>query len=275
MSGVLHPVGPESEETYWLRRAMVAGAALLLVILVVALFVNSTSTGSAVATPATPSPTSPATEPGATPSAVPSGVSPSPSASASASASASPSTSAASTSSAEASSKPAGKASSKPSDKASSTSSDKASSTSSDKASGESSKKATPAGPVTCSPAKLRATLTGDQRLKPEEKTTFTLSLINGSGASCRVSVSPKNFELTIYSGSDRIWSSDDCATAVRPITEKIAAEDAVTWSMAWNGRRSADDCKVRPEVPRPGTYVATAQLKGADPVQFRMILRG
>jgi len=267
MSGVLHPVGPESEETYWLRRAMVAGAALLLVILVVALFVNSTSTGSAVATPATPSPTSPATEPGATPSAVPSGVSPSPSASASASASASPSTSAASTSSAEASSKPAGKASSKPSDKASSTSADKAS--------GESSKKATPAGPVTCSPAKLRATLTGDQRLKPEEKTTFTLSLINGSGASCRVSVSPKNFELTIYSGSDRIWSSDDCATAVRPITEKIAAEDAVTWSMAWNGRRSAADCKVRPEIPRPGTYVATAQLEGADPVQLRMILRG
>ena len=271
MSGVLHPVGPESEETYWLRRAMVAGAVLLLVILVVALFVNSTSTGSAVATPATASPTAPAAEPRVTTSAVPSSGSSSPSAPASPTASTDASASSTGRSSAEASSK----ASSKTSSKASSKASGKPSGASSKKASGESSKKAPPAGPVTCSPAKLRATLTGDPQLKPGEKTAFTLSLINGSGASCRVSVSPKNFELTIYSGSDRIWSSDDCATAVKPITEKIAAEDAVTWSMAWNGRRSADDCKVRPEVPRPGTYVATAQLEGADPVQFRMILRG
>ena len=42
---------------------------------------------------------------------------------------------------------------------------------------------------------------------------------------------------------------------------------------MTWNGRRSRDNCKNRAEIPRPGTYFATAQLEGAKPVQLRMIL--
>lgn len=252
MSGVLHPVGPEPEETYWLRRAMVAGAVLVMVILVVALFVNNSSTGTAVATAPTPSPSEPAVPPSRTPgpaagtSASPS---PSPSDPTSASKAAPPraSTSAGPT-------KPAGNVSSKGSRKPE--------------------KSAAPAAPASCSPGKLRATLTGDQRLKPREGTTFALSLINGSGTACRVSVNPKSFELTVYSGSDRIWSSTDCDSALKPVDKLVAAEDAVTWSMAWNGRRSAHGCKNRPEVPRAGTYVAIAQLKGADPVQLRLILR-
>ena len=44
---------------------------------------------------------------------------------------------------------------------------------------------------------------------------------------------------------------------------------------MSWNGKRSRPGCKTRAEVPRPGTYFATAQLEGAKPVQLRMILGG
>lgn len=254
MSGVLHPVGPEPEETYWLRRAMVAGAVLVLVILVVALLVNSSSTGSAQATAPTPSPSDPAASASETLSASPDV--------ASASASASPDAA------------QAASASGSPSAATSTDPTTKPASTASAKASRRSTQKAAPAAPRSCSPAKLRATLTGDQRLEPKKKTTFELSLINGSAATCRVSVTQQNFELTIHSGTDRIWSSDDCETAVKSIAEKVAAEDAVTWSMTWNGRRSAAGCRNRPEVPRAGSYVATAQLKGADSVQLRMILR-
>lgn len=258
MSGVLHPAGPEPEETYWLRRAMVAGAVLVMVILVVALFVNSSSTGTAVATAPTPSPSEPAVAPSRTPGpSASTSTSPSPSPSDATSPSNATSTNNAAPSRASTS---AG-STTKPSGKASSTGSRKPE------------KSAAPAAPASCSPGKLRATLTGDQRLKPKERTTFALSLINGSGTACRVSVSPKTFELKVYSGSDRIWSSDDCDTAVKSIDKLVAAEDAVTWSMAWNGRRSAEGCKNRPEVPRAGTYFATAQLKGADPVQLRLIL--
>jgi hypothetical protein len=138
-----------------------------------------------------------------------------------------------------------------------------------------SSSKPAATSPAACEPKQLRATLTGKQRLRPKQKSTVRLSLINGSDQTCVVSVSRKNFELEIYSGTDRIWSSDDCSSAVKPISTEVRAEDAVEWTMSWNGRRSREGCRTRSEVPQPGTYVATAQLAGAEPVQLRMILGG
>jgi len=44
MSGLLHPVGPGSVRTYWARRALVFGAAMLLAI-AVALIISVTSGG--------------------------------------------------------------------------------------------------------------------------------------------------------------------------------------------------------------------------------------
>jgi len=129
--------------------------------------------------------------------------------------------------------------------------------------------------PTLCSPKDLRTTLTGKRQLKPEQATSFALSLINGSDDTCIVEVTPKNFELRIYSGADRIWSSADCVSAVKERMAKVKAEDALTWSVRWDGRRSREGCKSRPEIPRPGTYIATAQLDGAKPVQLRVILRG
>lgn len=257
MSGVLHPVGPEPEETYWVRRAMVLGAALLLGILAVALWVNSTSTGTAAAPPPAP----PATEAAAQPAVSPT---PDPSASPTPSDSASPT--------------PSDSAS--PSDTASPSASDTAatpaeeSATPSPTPTSSPKPEPKPAGPTTCDPDDLRTTLTGDQRLKPEQATTFKLSLINGSGKTCSVEVSRETFGVTIYSGTDRIWTTSHCATAVKPIEKTLAAEEAVAWTLRWDGRRSAPGCADRPEIPRPGTYVVTALLKGSDPVRLGLQLQ-
>jgi hypothetical protein len=255
MSSVIHPVGPEPEQTYWRRRLVVVAAAVLLVALVVALVVGGTSTGSAVSAAPSPSPVGVPPAVTLTPTPVPSpSVTPSPSASPSGGATASPT----------ASPSPSGSAPTR----AKSAESTKA-------ASPTPSAKPTKKAPVACSPKDLRATLTGKQKLKPKQPTTFALSLINGSGATCIVTVDRAGFELKIYSGSDRIWSSKDCSTAVKTRSTKLKAEEAVQWSMRWDGRRSRKDCKDRPEVPRAGTYFATAQLHGAKPVQLRLILRG
>jgi len=128
-------------------------------------------------------------------------------------------------------------------------------------------------GPVACPEADLRPTLTGKQRLKVKRGNTFRLSLINGSGVTCIAEVTSQNFELKIYSGTDRIWSTRDCSTAVKTVRKKLAGEQALEWTLAWNGRRSRENCKNRSEIPKPGTYFATAQLDGAKPVQVRMIL--
>jgi len=117
--------------------------------------------------------------------------------------------------------------------------------------------------------------LTGKPALKEKQGNRFNLSLINGSAASCVVSVTRKNFELNIYSGTDRIWSTKDCPAKVRTITKNVESESEVEWKILWDGRRSLPRCKQPTDMPRPGTYVATAELAGAQPVRLRMIIRG
>jgi hypothetical protein len=97
--------------------------------------------------------------------------------------------------------------------------------------------------------------------------------MINGSGRTCIARVTSKNFELKIYSGSDRIWSTADCRSTIKPINRELASEHAVAWSLTWEGKRSKSNCKSDQEALRPGTYVATAQLEGTEPVQLRMLL--
>lgn len=249
MSSMLHPVGPEAPQTYWIRRAVVIGAAILALIVVIAIVVSQNSSGSVVAQP---TPTAVTTLP-ATPSTSPYGSTPAASRSATptvgSSNTASPTASATSTPSASATSSPSPSATSSPTLKAT--------------------------GAVACPARQLRATITGDQNLIPGQPTTMSISLVNGSAAACTVQVTAESFELKVYSGVDRIWSSRDCATAVKPLAKTLAPEQAVGWKMTWDGRRSKDDCQQRPETPQAGTYFATAQYAGAEPVQLRMTLRG
>ena len=234
MSGLLRPVGPETAQIYWVRRAVVLGATTVLAV-AVALIISGTSSGLAVQ--ANPSPAT-AGYP------VPSSASPT-------SLQAPMGTPAAVESSTSAVSTPAPKAAARKA----------------------STKKTNRSGTVDCSADELRPTLTGKQRTEPKKPNTFQLSLINGSGQTCMVRVTKKNFELTIDSGSDRIWSTADCPSAVNSISRKLRAEHAVAWSLTWNGKRSKPDCKSARKMLRPGRYVATAQLAGAEPVELRMIV--
>ena len=242
MSSVLHPVGPEPAQTYWIRRAAVLSVAILVLAVVVALIINGTSSGSAVQAEPSPPPASP------------------PTAAASSSASATP-TAKKSPPAKTSTASPRATAKAKPSPKAVKTT--KTTKTIKTRA---------PAPPA-CPAAQLRPTLTGKQQLKVKADNTFRLSLINGSGRTCVAEVTAENFELKIYSGNDRIWSTGDCSKAIKATRKTIKAEQALEWSLTWNGRRSRSDCKNRPETPKAGTYFATAQLDGAKPVQLRMIL--
>jgi hypothetical protein len=131
-----------------------------------------------------------------------------------------------------------------------------------------------PAEAVICDPGQLRVTLNGSGRVKPKQSNTFTLSLINGGPQTCLAKVSNDDFDLTIYSGKDRIWSSRDCSSVLQNVQQKVKSEQAVQWQMKWNGLRSAKNCKTRAQVPKTGTYIVRAHLSGAKSVQFRMLLR-
>jgi hypothetical protein len=244
MGTVLHPVGPEPARTYWIRRAVILAAVLIVVIIVMAVVI--TSNGSAAADDPPPGDPSLSATPTSSTEVSPATITPTPMVTAT----------------------PTDTATPLPTGSQSPTSTPSA-------LARRASPRPTPTkiAPVACRPAQLRATLTGKQRLKPKAPNTFALSLINGARVSCVLTVNAKNFELKIYSGTDRIWSSNDCARLVRPTTKTLASQQALEWKMTWNGRRSRAGCRLRPEIPKPGTYFATSQYAGAAPVQLRMIL--
>jgi hypothetical protein len=134
-------------------------------------------------------------------------------------------------------------------------------------------RKSSQSTPDSCAAKDLRPTLTGKQHIAPERSTTFQLSLINGSEKTCTATVTRKNFELKISSGSHQIWSTADCPTMIKAISHKLGSEHAVAWSLTWDGKRSKPTCKSASPALRSGRYVATAQLDGAAPVKLRMIL--
>jgi hypothetical protein len=232
MSGVLHPVGPQSVRTYWARRGLVFAATTIFV-LALALIIGGPGSGSA----ATPSPASAdsASPAAASPSALEAVPTPSV---VDISASATPKPSATTNRKLKASIR-----------------------------------KPQQAAPASCATKELRPTLTAKRRIVPQHPTTFQLSLINGSAQTCVARVTRKNFQLKINSGSDRIWSTDDCPSMVKTVSRKLRSEHAVAWSLTWNGKRSKSRCKSASQSLHPGRYVATAQLDGAEPVKLRMVL--
>ncbi|HEU4547072.1 MAG TPA: hypothetical protein VFR88_12340 [Microlunatus sp.] len=254
MSGVLHPMGPEPAQTYWVRRGVLLAVVLLLAAMVV--FGVANLTKAAVAT-APPPPIPPAvTSP--TPSTTPrpsTAVSTPPAGPAPSATSGGPSSSAPPSTSAVPSSSTAAKASATPS--------------------AEPGPTTTVIGTPDCAPAGLRVKVSGDRSLSPGQNNTFTLSLVNAGARTCLTSVTDTNFELKIYSGKDRIWSSQDCGKTLAAFDKKLAPRAGVSWKMTWNGERSvkSKDCKRGADTPQAGTYWATAQLDGAKPVQLRMII--
>ncbi len=285
MSSVLHPVGPEPGERYWVRRLAVLVAAVVAIVIVIALVGNAMSAGSAVqAEPAPPSvaaPTLPPTTASASPT--PEGsASPTPAGGATpgattplAGASAPPTPG--STVSPDPGQTPDAERSTPPT----STEKRKAEQQAAEKKAAEkkaAEKKAAgtkKSAPVlaSCPADTVRPTLTGPRTVKAKKAATFELSLINGSGNPCYVKVTSDNFRLTIVSGSDRVWSSADCSKAVPATSRKLAAEKSVDWTMTWDGSRSGSGCTKRPQAPRPGYYVAIANFDDAREVRWRVIL--
>ena len=75
-------------------------------------------------------------------------------------------------------------------------------------------------------------------------------------------------------SGTDRIWSSKDCAPAdssARSLLLAPAASD--TTQIAWNRVRSAPGCPAGQAAAKAGTYQVSVTLAGTSggPVVFRL----
>jgi len=139
--------------------------------------------------------------------------------------------------------------------------------------SSDSSVKDDAANPVDCVPADLELTLSTDAAQYPAgADPVLQGSVTNTSTQPCTVDAGDAAREVVISSGSDRIWSTKDCAsadTASRQLLLAAGARDP--FEISWSRVRSADGCPLDLPLPRSGTYQAVASLLGtsAAPVAF------
>lgn len=94
---------------------------------------------------------------------------------------------------------------------------------------------------------------------------SFSYTLVNTGGRTCTYDVGPHGLELRITSGSDRIWSSGDCAKGAED--KRLKRGVPYTRTITWNRTRSKPDCDHTNQKARPGTYVV--KLRG-DHVKTR-----
>lgn len=94
-----------------------------------------------------------------------------------------------------------------------------------------------------------------------------------GTQPACTFKVSPQSLVVKVASGSDRIWSTQDCPQAV-PVREVVVRSGASTvLPITWSGRRSEAGCASLLAWALPGFYHVYAAALGSTPgdVQFEI----
>ncbi|MGC3995710.1 MAG: hypothetical protein QM779_16595 [Propionicimonas sp.] len=117
----------------------------------------------------------------------------------------------------------------------------------------------TPTGPLACDASNTDLALAGYQKVAQDGKQSFKVSITNRGDATCVLTLKQSTFSLTVVSGSDRIWTTDDCEKWVPTASEKLKAGAAYEFTIAWPVARSSTGCKTSTSVLGEGTYVANA----------------
>lgn len=115
--------------------------------------------------------------------------------------------------------------------------------------------------PPVCGDAALRVTVEADARsYRSGTAPRFTLTVANAGPVPCRRALGPDVVEIRVLSGSDRIWSSDDCSTAKGQGVLLLGAGEARAMTVQWPGKRTAPGCRTG-AMARPGTYRVSARV--------------
>ena len=121
---------------------------------------------------------------------------------------------------------------------------------------------ASPTAVPICQPEALKVeALAGKQSYPVGADARLSLRVTNTGSAPCTRDLGQAAVELLVFSGGDRIWSSDDCAPGGDKDVTTLKPGEAVTRASTWNGRRSLPGCAGGKAQARPGTYRVTARV--------------
>ncbi len=107
-----------------------------------------------------------------------------------------------------------------------------------------------------CQPEALTLQASAEQSSYPVgDRPRLSLQITNTGSEPCTRDLGQAAVEVIVFSGSDRIWSSDDCAPGGPIALRTLAPGVAETVSATWTGSRSAPGCPGDQTAARAGTY--------------------
>ena len=125
-----------------------------------------------------------------------------------------------------------------------------------------------------CSTSDIVATPTIKDKAHAGKPVVFAMRLTTKSSPACDFSVAPDSMVVRVTSGSDRIWSTQDCPASIPKKSVVLRKDTPVSVDVTWSGMRSDSDCSRATTWAQPGYYHAMAAVFGADPVdeQFELL---
>jgi hypothetical protein len=120
----------------------------------------------------------------------------------------------------------------------------------------------TPAAVPICQPEALEVeALAAQDSYDVGSSPRLSLRVTNTGAAPCTRDLGQAAVELTVFSGSDRIWSSDDCAPGGPKDVTTLAPGKPEVQRATWDGRRSRPGCEGDKERAQAGTYRVSARV--------------
>ena len=129
---------------------------------------------------------------------------------------------------------------------------------------------AEPSGPCTDSDVVVTASAEG---ARAGGDVVITLNVTTKVSEACTFDVSPESVVLRLTSGTDRIWTSQQCRSAIPTVTVVARKTVPGTATVTWHGHRSNDACNRTAPWALPGYYHATAAALGSDPTDVQFLL--
>jgi len=123
--------------------------------------------------------------------------------------------------------------------------------------------KTTPRGDQPCEGSDLTVeALPANRKIVSGSVLNFVVQF-NPVDEGCKATVNADKLTVTVTSGTDLIWSTNQCDKAVQAATLVVATGKQAAVTVPWNGHRSRPGCLPGQPVAKPGTYVVKAEYDG------------
>ena len=113
-----------------------------------------------------------------------------------------------------------------------------------------------------CTNADLSVTTdTKDEIYPVGGRPQLSVTIKNTSSTSCTRDLGSGAVELLVFSGNDRVWSSDDCTSNKAKDVVTLSPGGEKTIPVTWSGKRSKPECSGPRDQAKAGTYRLTARV--------------